>query len=596
MARFFQTADPNFVDDFIFQPNWDMAAMALQKKDADVQEQLDTLSLFDSLPIDYWKEVDSGLAQQVQDDYSRRVDDITKQMQGNLMDTGRNRQLLNQLRRDVQKDFNTGTLSKLQANAEAARKFDQSLSTITDPTLRQAYKTKLVQDYKSRVGEQGAGAELFNPGELLDRRDIIGEWTGSDAFKALEPDLQNVSIERDGGRWLVTEGTQTKELSESKIGRNLAGWIGGQNIGPYAEVMQNYLGEQWLDENGNIRTDSGSFIGNALENLIPSLAYKQTTTSKSLQADPFDLATHQSTLQRNNEIARERREQERLDRANAATPFVSNNIDAAAIARTNQVVRDLNKENVDNFKAKIYQSITGRQPQFDIRTGRTYYPNADGTENKVLKALDKLETVEDLIKFVDGTSSVGKVDNVDNIKRGLLQSQKQIAEALKTGDDYLRRVGLDPAEIKAFNAKHKADFNMWGDEFKYSLNDIEYTNESGQRMRKTSKESNRNMRPSDFVGKKVFNPHTQKEELVTYARIVPNSSEAIWVNPNDLNNNPAIAQIEFFFGTPNTSTEENTGESETGIDLSKLNSTDLEDAPSFRRAVNYSMKDATGAQ
>lgn len=592
MARFFQTADPNFVDDFIFQPNWDMAAMALQKKDADIQEQLDTLSLFDSLPIDYWKEVDSGLAQQVQDEYSRRVDDITKQMQGNLMDTGRNRQLLNQLRRDVQKDFNTGTLSKLQANAEAARKFDESLSTITDPTLRQAYKTKLVQDYKNRVGEQGAGAELFNPGELLDRRDIIGEWTESAAFKALQPDLQNTSITRDGGRWLVTEGTQTKELSESKIGKNLAGWLGSQNIGPYAEVMQNYLGEQWLDENGNIRTDSGSFIGNALENLIPSLAYNQTTTNRGLQASQYGVIAANEAVQ----IRREKREQERLDRENAAAPFISNNIDAAAIARTNQVVRDLNKENVENFKTKIYQAITGNQPQFDIRTGKTYYPNADGTENKVLKALDKLETVEDLIDFIDGTHSVGNVDNFDNIKRGLLQSQKQIVETLKAGDDYLRRIGLDPAEVKAFNAKHKEDFNMWGNEFKYSLNDIEYTNESGQKIKASSKETSRNMKPSDFVGRKVFNPYTKKEETIIHARIVPNSSEAIWINPNDLNNNPAIAQIEFFFGTPNTSTEENTEESKSGIDLSKLNSTDLEDAPSFRRAVNYNMKDATGVQ
>lgn len=589
MARFFQTADPNFVDDFIFQPNWDMAAMALQKKDTDVQNQLDTLSLFDSLPIDYWKEVDSGLAQQVQDDYSRRVDDITKQMQGNLMDTGRNRQLLNQLRRDVQKDFNTGTLSKLQANAEAARKFDQSLSTITDPTLRQAYKTKLVQDYKNRVGEQGAGAELFNPGELLDRRDIIGEWTESAAFKALQPDLQNVSITRDGGKWMVTEGKETRELSESKIGKNLAGWLGGQNIGPYAEVMQNYLGEQWLDENGNIRTDSGSFIGNTLENLIPSLAYKQTATKKDLQASQYGVIAANEAVQ----IRKERREQERLDRENAATPFVSNNIDAAGIARTNQVVRDLNRENVNNFKAKIYQATTGRQPQFDIRTGKTYYPNADGTENKVLKALDKMETVEDLITYVNQNPAIG---NIDTIKRDLLQSQKQISEALKAGDSNLRRLGLDPAEVKAFSAKHKEDFNMWGDQFKYSLNDIEFTDESGQRMRKSSKESFRNMRPSDFVGKKVFNPYTQKEELVTHARIVPNSSESIWINPKDLNNNPAIAQIEFFFGTSDTSTGENTGGSKSGIDLSKLNSTDLEDAPSFRRAVNYSMKDATGVQ
>lgn len=592
MARFFQTADPNFVDDFIFQPNMEMAAMALQKKDADLQDQLDTLSLFDSLPIDFWKEVDSDLAQQTQDEYSRRVDDITRQMQGNLMDTGRNRQLLNQLRRDVQKDFNTGTLSKLQANAEAARKFDESLATITDPTLRQAYKTKLIQDYKNRVGEQGAGAELFNPGELIDRRDIIGEWTESAAFKALQPDLQNTSITRDGGRWLVTDETGTKELSQSKLAQNLAGWIGGQNIGPYAQTMQNYLGEQWLDENGNIRTDSGSFIGNALENLIPSLAYKQTTTGRSLQADAFDLATHQSTLQRNNEIARERREQERLDRANAVTPLVEGNVNAAAMASTNQAVRNLNKDYVDGVKERLYKAITGQQPMYDIRTGQTYYPNKDGSKNTVMESLKNINTIEDLITYIEKSPN-------ENLKNSSLlqeakQRQKQVQEVLKAGNQNLLAMGIQPAEADRFTKQHRDMFNRHGENFKYSLNDLEYTDETGQRMKRTSKESFRNMRPSDFVGKKVFNPYTQKAELVTYARIVPDSSDPVFVNPN-LEDNGAIAQIEFFFGTPNTSTEENTGGSETGIDLSKLNSTDLEDAPSFRRAVNYYMKEATGA-
>ena len=123
MARFYQTAQRNFVDDFIFQPNMELAAMALQKKDGDIKDQLDTLELMRNLPIDYWKEADQNNVNQIQQEYESRVDEITKQMQGDLMNTGNNRYLINQLRKDVEKDYSSGRIRQIQDNAQAYKQY-----------------------------------------------------------------------------------------------------------------------------------------------------------------------------------------------------------------------------------------------------------------------------------------------------------------------------------------------------------------------------------------------------------------------------------------------------------------------------------------
>ena len=40
MGRFYETAQRNFVDDFIYQPPWEMAMLALTKQNEDIQTEL----------------------------------------------------------------------------------------------------------------------------------------------------------------------------------------------------------------------------------------------------------------------------------------------------------------------------------------------------------------------------------------------------------------------------------------------------------------------------------------------------------------------------------------------------------------------------
>ena len=85
MARYYQTTQRNFQDDFIFQPDMNLALMALQKKDNDIKEQLSTL-IFDMEVINGLALCDWDLASRPTEwndwntDYKEDADDLKKQL------------------------------------------------------------------------------------------------------------------------------------------------------------------------------------------------------------------------------------------------------------------------------------------------------------------------------------------------------------------------------------------------------------------------------------------------------------------------------------------------------------------------------------
>lgn len=325
MARFYQTAPRNFIDDFIFQPNWQMASMALQKTDTEIKDQLNTLDLFNNLPVDFWSDADRNNVNQIKDEYSTRVDELTKQMQGDLTNTGNNRYLINQLRKDIERDYETGRIKQIQDNAKAYRDFTTKLAELPNPADRQAYMGAVKQYLANN--EKGALSSLFKAPEMYNMQDVWKGFTESAGFKSLEPDAKASQITNSNGRYLVTQGNETKELSESKIGKAFLAYVNGANLQGYAADRQKYHGQQWLDQNGNYRFDGDSYLGNIIETGIPSLAYRNESASKGMAVDQYGMLNAQEQMQ----IRAEKREQYRKQQeAKDMPPELSKNASFAA--------------------------------------------------------------------------------------------------------------------------------------------------------------------------------------------------------------------------------------------------------------------------
>lgn len=296
MGRFYSTTQRNFQDDFIFQPDMNLALMALQKKDNDIKEQLSTLDLFENLPVDYWKDADQENVKAIKESYANKVADIAASMQGDITNTGASKRAINNLRREIENDYEFGQIRDIQENARTYKEFDAMLKSMPNPADREGYK-KMVQNYLGGAQGKGALSSVFKPEELYNSRDLWGEFTQSAAFKNLQPDERSSQAVKIGGQWIMKEGNQNVSLSESKIGKAFKAFIDSNNLGGYGQSRQNYFGEDWLDEKGNVRMDDNSFLGNLMINGIPSLAYSKKASSQDAQANPYGTAAYSAALQ-----------------------------------------------------------------------------------------------------------------------------------------------------------------------------------------------------------------------------------------------------------------------------------------------------------
>lgn len=306
MSRFYQTTQRNFVDDFIFEPDMELAKEALIKKDNDVKAQIAVMDLFENLPIDYWEEADGENAARIKNEYADRVAEVASQMQKDITNTGSNQRLINSLRRDIAHDWEFGDISKIQKNAQAYREFDERLKALPNPADRDAYR-KQIQNYIESTGGRGALENVFKPDELFNSRNIMTEFTDSSLFKSLNPDEKSSQITNEGGRWMVTNSSGKTELSQSKIGQAFKAFLEGENLGGYGDSRQKYFGEQWKDENGNLRMDQGSYLGDLMAQGIPALAYSKSTTGRSLETNQYAFANHNAALQEAATIRDEKR-------------------------------------------------------------------------------------------------------------------------------------------------------------------------------------------------------------------------------------------------------------------------------------------------
>lgn len=518
MARFYQTTQRNFVDDFIFQPNWELAGMALAKQDADVQQNLDTLELFRNLPIDFWKDADQDTVNNIRTEYESRADEIAKAMQKDLL-SPKNRQLISSLRRDLEKDYESGRLRQIQDNAQAYRQFQENLSKITDPAQRQMY-SRMAQDYIANAGGQGALNSIFTPDEMFDRRDILQEWVNSPGYKAMEADLQGAEVIEDNGRFLIKRGKEVKELSEDKLGQNFLAFINSAGLEGYGASMQKYGGQKWLNEDGSLSLEEDSYLGNLFKQAIPSLAYRQEKNSIDQSANPYGMAQFNANLQRSAEIDRERRAAERKAAENRVSGMLAGNVDALNNYMVSQSVRDYESDMVNDII-----SMAGISKQ----------------------AAAGISSLNDLISFARSKGAT-KIANL------AIEAKERGKERLKAGYGSLEAMGIPRKEIEAFHKQLNENFNNYAGDFRITLaGDYKGQNEQGHDMWTNVGQNHRNLKPDEFIGKKIRTPDGG---IATITKVTPVKDSAIPIFLNHpysssrrrpLTDNEANARFRFHY-------------------------------------------------
>ena len=110
MGRFFETAPTQFVEDFIYQPPWEIIQQNNLLKAQDYATKQQTLNLLNNVPVDTWIEADGELARSKQEEYKNQTDSIAT----SLRKDSNNREALLQLDDISKKLYNDYTYGDLR--------------------------------------------------------------------------------------------------------------------------------------------------------------------------------------------------------------------------------------------------------------------------------------------------------------------------------------------------------------------------------------------------------------------------------------------------------------------------------------------------
>ena len=321
MGRFFETAPTQFVEDFIYQPPWEIIQQNNMLKAQDYATKQQTFNLLDNVPVDFWDKPDSELAKTKQEEYRNlaqplieafKKDPSNKQVEMQLHD----------LANKVYKDYTFGDLAKIRKNKEQHDKFMEYADKLA-PGDKEVF-LRQVDNYLKPNEDGSMNNALTKQFDFMEHQNMIkGEdYFKTDRFKTLEADIASNAGVNIGGQWITKTSSNIEELKQAKIAEDMKAWVQEQNLDKnnWDKYWSQVGGIQNLyDKEGKLGFEKGTYFGDMIESGSKTHAYKKSKSDKDVDENPSYAREHAASLQ---EAAAVRQHKRDLDvaRASAITP------------------------------------------------------------------------------------------------------------------------------------------------------------------------------------------------------------------------------------------------------------------------------------
>ena len=321
MGRFFETAPTQFVEDFIYQPPWEIIQQNNMLKAQDYATKQQTFNLLDNVPVDFWDKPDSELAKTKQEEYRNlaqplieafKKDPSNKQVEMQLHD----------LANKVYKDYTFGDLAKIRKNKEQHDKFMEYADKLA-PGDKEVF-LRQVDNYLKPNQDGSMNNALTKQFDFMEHQNMIkGEdYFKTDRFKTLEADIDSNAGVNIGGQWITKTSSNIEELKQAKIAEDMKAWVQEQNLDKnnWDKYWSQVGGIQNLyDKEGKLGFEKGTYFGDMIESGSKTHAYKKSKSDKDVDENPSYAREHAASLQ---EAAAVRQHKRDLDvaRASAITP------------------------------------------------------------------------------------------------------------------------------------------------------------------------------------------------------------------------------------------------------------------------------------
>ena len=179
--QFLNFDKPEFVDDFVYRPPFEMMDRALKVNQEGMDTAIATANLFHNLNIDYIDdEQQRKRVEELVKKYAGQADDIAALIRQDPSKWRQQGAALSGLKNQLAQDFQYGEIYRTQKNAENWKAFQAELDkSIKDPTTRQALKDEAMQKWRASYGPEKEGGEgrwntaLYDKTQGIDRPDMV---------------------------------------------------------------------------------------------------------------------------------------------------------------------------------------------------------------------------------------------------------------------------------------------------------------------------------------------------------------------------------------------------------------------------------------
>ena len=405
MGRFFQTAPTQFVENYIYQPPWELMQQAASQKQKIYDAAIASTKLFDNIPIEHLQgEDDVYNVQEKQRYYAESAANIAKAIQN---DPARAQQYLNNidsLQKELQKDFTTGDISKIQGSAQAYKKWQED-------------NKKLKEDDASRytAAERTYLGEYLNAGGNSISQGFRGEQvTKGIDYEAIRKSLGELKANKikstrqtpGGGLYMVETENGLEEMSEERMnGWMLSQILSPENLASLSQSEKFGLGT-YRNSEGKIDYDNGSLFA-PLRGFARAGHYSE-------QENSFKMSADSAAIAQMNEAGQNRRWA--IDRQDRLVKEEKDRIDAA------------NKTKDDKINA------------YDIKIAEAQIAGDTKAEDLWTNAKNNLLGREGTYKSNAGSMFKDFKDLQIKSANGNIDAQKQLSQGLNT---FLRKSGID---------------------------------------------------------------------------------------------------------------------------------------------------------
>jgi hypothetical protein len=323
MGRFYDTSAPAFVDDAMFKLPFEQMGRVLLAKDEKIGGDIEATTALGELLQAQGLDVDKPIINRKIQEYENQIQSTVDNIRGNVLNYDPTE--IGKLKRTIHEDWTRGEIAGIQGNKAA---FDADMARWREQQKKnpelytEEYISKLAEQslnkYTTSGGINYKGPDQYNKysGMSATGLEDLNKWV-DEALKGALPNFTSATRDTDQGRWLVTQGNSTKEMTDQEINEILQrrfkgdvnlqaalkqrGEFGMEGFTNLFDEKGEFLPSIGFDEQGRTMY-ADNYLGNSFKGGIEKFGFKETTTTHKMQETDKWKKEYDYTLAKNKEI------------------------------------------------------------------------------------------------------------------------------------------------------------------------------------------------------------------------------------------------------------------------------------------------------